>query len=180
MAIATFDDVRRQARYDSDDRAKLAKSMGGKNLFLSHSLSDLQHAKYAVDVLEQNGARVYIDVADAAIASSTSRDVAARLRTAIRECRRLVVLVTENTRTSRWIPWEMGIADAISGGERVALLPLKATASASDLWAQQEYFDLYARVECLHTDGGRMWIVRPPDGSGPYLLSHWIERTQAR
>jgi hypothetical protein len=144
MAIATFDELRYTARHDADDRARLAKSIGGKNLFLSHSLADLPHLKYAVDLLEQNGARVYIDVKDASVANVSAADAAKRLRSAIRETRRLVVLVTENTHTSRWIPWEMGLADAVTsvGADRIALLPLRSSSSASELWAKQEYFEL--------------------------------------
>jgi hypothetical protein len=36
-----------------------------------------------------------------------------RLRKAIQQTRGLAVLVTENTRTSRWLPWEMGAPMAL-------------------------------------------------------------------
>jgi hypothetical protein len=173
MAIATYDELRYQARYDADDRARLAKSITGKNLFLSHSLADLPHLKYAVDLLEQNGARVYIDVRDAAASSVTAAEAAKRLRVAIRDTKRLVVLVTENTHTSRWIPWEMGLADATTGVDRIALLPLRSSTSASELWAKQEYFELYARIE----RSGTSWLVYLPDGN-VRTLSHWLDASK--
>jgi hypothetical protein len=178
MAIATFDDLRNVARYDNEDRVKIAKSLTGKNLFLSHSQSDLQHAKYAMDLLEQNGARVYIDVRDGSLQDASDIDVAKRLRNAIKECKRLVVLVTENTRTSRWVPWEMGLADAVAGIDHLALLPLRASATAAELWAQQEYFNLYARVERHYSAAtGSSWLVRTRDGA--YIgLSQWVERSR--
>jgi hypothetical protein len=179
MAIATFDELRRTARLDAADRERLAKSLGGKNLFLSHSLSDLDHVKYAVDLLEQNGARVYIDVADASIANANATDAAKRLRNAIRETRRLVVLVTENTKTSRWIPWEMGLADATTGVDRIALLPLRSSGTASELWAKQEYFELYARIERYVTGSSTSWIVSMPGGGAQYL-SNWLDNTRPR
>ena len=168
MAIATLDDLRSTARWDSDDRAKLAKSVGGKNIFLSHSQSDLRPAVHAIDILEQHGANVYMDVRDAEIASSSSdREIAMRLRRAIQQTRRLAVLVTENTSTSRWIPWEMGVADGISGPEKVAVFPFRRDSNAASLWAEQEYFELYARVESVRYPPGSapQWIVRIPNGT---------------
>jgi TIR domain len=168
MAIATLEDLRYTARWDSADRVKLAKSIDGKNVFLSHSQSDLRPAEFAVDILEQHGASVYIDVRDAVVASASSdREIAMRLRKAIQQTRRLAVLVTENTSTSRWIPWEMGVADGIGGPGRVALFPFRRDANAPSLWAEQEYFELYARVESLSYPPGSppQWIVRVPNGT---------------
>lgn len=61
----------------------------------------------------------------------------------------------------------MGVADGSWGSERVALLPVKQTATAADLWAHQEYFELYPRIESLRPAGspGPTWIVRVPDGT---------------
>lgn len=156
------------------------KSLTSKNLFLSHSLSDLGPAKAAVNLLEKHGAEVYLDVEDVSIRNSaTSKDIASRLRTAIRHCKRLVVIVTENTQTSRWIPWEMGIADVEFGESRVALLPAKASASASELWVQQEYFDLYARIEprAGTAYAAPAWFVRTSDGNW-LSLNDWLSRTK--
>jgi hypothetical protein len=177
MAIATFDELRHVARYDAEDRFRVAKSIGGKNLFLSHSLSDLQHVKFAVDLLEQNGAKVYVDVRDASVANVSAAEAAKRLRSAIRETKRLVVVATENTHTSRWIPWEMGLADAATGQDRIALLPLRATSSASELWARQEYFELYARIERVASGSSPSWLVYLPDGN-VRTLSHWLDTSK--
>lgn len=174
MSIATFDELRQTARYDSEERAQLAKSITGKNLFLSHSHADFSYLKYAVDLLEQNGARVYIDVRDASVANVSASEAAKRLRSTIRAAGRLVVLVTENTHTSRWIPWEMGLADAAKGPDRIALLPLRASSTASEMRAKQEYFELYARIESFGVPGSApFWFVITPDGK-VHPLSEWI------
>ena len=175
MAIATFDELRSNSPFLSDDRVKLAKSLTSKNLFLSHSLSDTEPARRALALLEQHGATVYLDIEDVGLKSASSADVAGRLRRAIEQCRRLVVIVTENTQTSRWIPWEMGLADAFATPARVALLPLRPSATASELWVKQEYFDLYARIE-RHTSPGEYtpsWAVRAPDGQY-WTLGAWL------
>ena len=126
----------------SEDGVKIAKSIRDKDLFLSHSLSDTSSVRDAVGLLQQHGANVYCDINDAFLAAALFLDVASRLRRAIQTCRRLVVLMTENTHTSRWIPWEVGLADAFATSARVALLPLCSSNSSSELWATQEYFEL--------------------------------------
>ncbi len=90
-----------------------------------------------------------------------------------------MVLVTENTSTSRWIPWEVGLADAFAGTNRVVLFPLRSSASASELWVRQEYFDLYARIE-RHAgppDYRPDWAVRAPGGQY-WTLRGWLDHTK--
>ncbi|MBP8806153.1 MAG: toll/interleukin-1 receptor domain-containing protein [Kofleriaceae bacterium] len=178
MSIATFDELLRNSPTLREDTVKLAKSLASKNLFLSHSLSDLQPAKDALALLESHGATVYLDLEDIGIRSA-SPDVAQRLRKAIETCRRLVVIVTENTQTSRWIPWEVGLCDAFAGTERVALFPLRPSASASELWIRQEYFDLYPRIERHTASYGTQteWAVRNPNGHYSPLAA-WLSQTK--
>jgi hypothetical protein len=181
MAIATFDDLRVFSPYLSDDGVRIAKSRASKNLFLSHSLSDVAPARHAVAVLQEHGASVYIDIEDGGMkAASSSSDIATRLRGAIETCKRLVVIVTENTHTSRWIPWEVGLSDAFNGTGRVALLPLKQSASARELWVNQEYFDLYARIErSVSSDYKPYWSIRMPNGQY-WTLRAWLDHTKPR
>ncbi|MGE0395971.1 MAG: toll/interleukin-1 receptor domain-containing protein [Kofleriaceae bacterium] len=179
MAIATFDELFNDSPYVSDDMVKLAKSLTTKNLFLSHSLADLKHAKWALGILENHGARVYVDVRDAALTSMAVTDIAARLRAVIRECKRLVALVTENTSSSRWIPWEMGLADAVATEDRVALFPLRPASSSSEAWARQEYFALYPRIEreYSYVQSKNTYVVHLPRG-GTCSLSEWLNRSR--
>jgi hypothetical protein len=180
MAIATFDQLRSASPMGESLRLDdVRKSLTSKNLFLSHSLSDLSPAKAAVNMLEKHGADVYLDIEDVSLKGVASKDIATRLRNAIRHCKRLVVIVTENTQTSRWIPWEMGIADVEFGESRVALLPAKASASASEMWVQQEYFDLYARIEPVASSPSATptWLVRTSDGNW-ISLNDWLSRTK--
>lgn len=153
------------------------KSFRDKNLFLSHSLNDLGPARAAVNLLERHGASVYLDVEDASLKSSSPSDIASRLRNAIRSCRRLVVIVTENTQASRWIPWEMGIADVEFGESRVALLPTKEYSFSAEDWAEQAYFNLYARIEPANTDRTATWLVRTSAGKWISLIE-WIQSTK--
>jgi hypothetical protein len=179
MAIATFDELYSDAPFVSDENMRLSKSLSSKNLFLSHSLADAKHARWALGILEQQGARVYLDIRDASLGTMSVTDIASRLRSVIRECKRLVTLVTENTQTSRWIPWEMGLADAVASEERVALFPLRSSSHADQLWARQEYFGLYARIEreYTNTESRYKYVVHLPRG-GTCSLSDWLSRSR--
>ena len=179
MAIATFDELYNDSPFVNDDTVRLAKSLTQKNLFLSHSLLDVKHARWALGILEQSGARVYLDIRDSSLTSMNVTDIAARLRGVIRECKRLVTLVTENTQTSKWIPWEMGLADAVATEERVALFPLRPNASAGELWAKQEYFGLYPRIEREYSymQSKSVYVVHLPRG-GQIPLSDWLNRSR--
>ena len=176
MAVATFDQLRASGGVITEGRIKIATSLASKNLFLSHSHRDIAHLGAALGLLEGYGASVYVDVRDAI--GGDPNQVAERLRKAVVSCRRLVALVTEATSTSRWIPWEMGLADGAAGSTQIALLPLRAT-GADALWAQQEYFDLYGRIEYVTLSGesAPCWAVRDPTDKKFWTLDQWMWRT---
>jgi len=179
MAIATYGQLRASAGAIREGRIKLAKSLADKDLFLSHSRKDEDHVGPALGLLEQHGASVYVDLQDAGIKGLAGPAIADRLRKAVKACRRLVVLVTEETRSSRWIPWEMGLADGVAGSDRVALLPLRPSATVSVLWLNQQYFELYGRIEHVTLQGERnpCWAVRDPSDHKYWRLRSWLERT---
>jgi hypothetical protein len=180
VAIATFDELYRDAPFISDDTVRLAKSLTSKNLFLSHSQHDVALAKWALAILEQAGARVYVDARDGGLSTMSVVQIADRLRSVIRECKRLVVTVTENTQTSKWIPWEMGLGDAVASEERVALFPLRSNANTSEQWARQEYFELYPRIEREYSriSSRYTYFVHLPRSGGSISLSDWLTRSR--
>lgn len=72
----------------------------------------------------------------------------------------------------------MGLADAATGQDRIALLPLRASSSASELWAKQEYFELYARIERVASGSASpSWMVYLPDGN-VRSLSQWLDTSR--
>lgn len=180
MAIATYAQLRGEGGVVAERRVKLARSLAEKDLFLSYSHKDAAHVRPALGLLEQHGANVYVDLQDGGIKGLAGSDIAARLRQTVRRCRRLVVIVSDQTGSSRWIPWEMGLADGIAGSDHVALLPLRPGPSASTLWLNQKYFDLYARIERVTLEGERCWGVRDPSDGKYWRLERWIEITKRR
>lgn len=113
--------------------------------FLSHSTKDDDLVVGATIVLENHGAKVYTDKVDPEMPPYTTEKTASLLKTRIRQTKRFVLLASKNSKESRWVPWELGVADGYKGIPKIALFP-----SADDpndmTWASWEYLGLYPRI----------------------------------
>lgn len=147
-----------------------SRAQAETDVFLSHSHKDADIVGAAVKFLAEQGIRVYVDWMDSGMPSETSPATAARIKQKIVANRKFVLLVTENSRSSKWVPWELGCADGIHGLDHMAILAVEDRAGALK---GSEYLGLYAQVSRA-VDGD--WIVvRPGEGKGPTLAS-WLQR----
>ncbi len=113
--------------------------------FLSHSTKDADLLPAVIRLLEQHGASVYVDKKDEALPPYTSRTTARILRRRIRQSLKFVLFTTRNSKGSRWVPWELGLADGYRRSSNVAILP--GVDKATDTkWAEQEYLGVYDRI----------------------------------
>jgi hypothetical protein len=122
-----------------------ASARTGIKVFLAHSTKDERYLPGVISMLENYVGQVYIDKADSRLPESTNRETAETLRSTISECTRFVLFVTTNSKDSKWVPWELGIADGKKGHQPVALFPA-ANSKDEKQWAQQEYLGLYSRI----------------------------------
>src|SRR6476620_7396646 len=115
---ASYADVQRSYLTEQQKSATInfaaAKTSTNKT-FLAHSSNDVAILPNVIAVLEQHGADVYIDKTDASLPRYTSPQTATTLRSHIRLAKRFIVLATPNSKTSTWVPWELGLADGIKG-----------------------------------------------------------------
>ena len=74
----------------------------------------------------------------------TSGQTAQTLKDRVGQCRTFVLLASENSKHSHWVPWELGIADAEKGLDRIAIFP--AVEAQGDTWPQWEYMALYPKI----------------------------------
>jgi hypothetical protein len=81
------------------------------DVFLFHSSKDKDILPSVISFLSEYGVNVYIDKADEELPSSTSPETGEILKNQIHEARKFIILISENSRYSKWIPWELGIAD---------------------------------------------------------------------
>lgn len=176
--FTTFDDLSRIARgVQAGVLLKEAtRTKTGKTVFLSHSSKDEEYLPAVISILEDHGGHVYVDNEDDRLSSTPNRETAEILRGTVRFCRRFVLFVTTNSKDSRWIPWELGLADGEKGQHPVALFPT-ADKSYEQTWAETEYLGLYQRIvwgqiENVMKDNG--WIVLNHKKNTAVTLRRWL------
>jgi len=130
---------------DAGRSLKAATGSEGKTVFLSHSSADDELLLGVIRVLENHGGKVYVDKKDPALQQMDIFDIANRLRSAVRLCRKFVLLVTPRSKSSTWIPWELGLGDGSNRDVNVALFPSAETAWEQE-WSEQEFLGLYQRM----------------------------------
>lgn len=145
--------------------------------FLSHSSKDKDLVVGAILVLEGHGAKVYIDEVDPEMPPYTNAQTASILKTRISQSRKFVVLTTKNSKESRWVPWELGIADGYKNLPNIALFP--SSESAYDMtWADWEYLGLYHRIVWGKLQGrsDEVWMVLDHRANTAIELSQWLRQ----
>ena len=140
-------------------------------VFLSHSTADDEYVDEIVLFFRDFDAVVYADNYDKSLPKPPSVKTSETLKCRIADTSRFVVLVSPNSRTSRWIPWELGIADGKKGVASIAILPVTPT-GAEDAWTVEEYFGLYPRVKFQKDE----WIVLDPRDKKWWSLTSWLHK----
>lgn len=139
------------------------------SVFLSHSNKDEASLKGVIAFLKSLGADVYIDLNDITLPQKPSQETARKLKEQIKKCSKVIVLVSENSKNSKWIPWEVGIADMNKTPQKIALLP--KTESVSAVWPEQEYMGLYNRI--IQYAG--LWYIQDAETGYKTLLETWLK-----
>lgn len=112
-------------------------------VFLSHSHRDRELVRGFVTLLARLGVQVYVDWQDADMPRVTDRETAERVRTQIGRNEIFFALMTASALASRWVPWEIGIADQRKQYERMWIVPV---ADATGCFEGSEYLQLYQRI----------------------------------
>lgn len=176
MAFLTFNDIQRisNSRDITGSYQRLAKS-DALTVFLSHSSKDDQYVIGVSEFLSNFGARVYSDNGDKRLPATPSPETAQILRDELQQADRVVVMVSENSSKSGWIPWELGMADGHKGVRKIALLPIVNT-SLEEAWASREYLGLYPVIRRGRVQGydQEQWMVDLRANNGCYLLNYWL------
>jgi len=146
------------------------------DVFLSHSSKDKDILPSIINFLSLFGVNVYIDKADKELPKETSTETGEILKNRIREAKKFVVLVSPNSKDSKWIPWELGIADVTKKIENVAILPRVQNISAD--WPKQEYLGLYPRIVNSNFQGQStpVWMVYDHHSNTGIELGEWLKK----
>lgn len=84
--------------------------MTAPKVFISHRQADATRAKKWVDLLTSKGIASYLDVLDPTPQQLNGRAVSKYLHDQLKACTHTLVVFTENTAGSMWMPFEIGIA----------------------------------------------------------------------
>lgn len=171
MAYITESALRRFSteRFAFNEEILLSKSPepGVKSIFLSHSHKDRDLAlglqKLLVKAYRQ---KVFIDWQDSNMPRETNRETATLIKEKIKNLDFFMVLATQSALQSRWVPWEIGVADSRKAIDRIGIIPV---ADDSGKWDGNEYLQLYQRIELAQKD--ELAIFGPENNPGRWLKS---------
>ncbi|WP_380879063.1 hypothetical protein ACFB49_20140 [Sphingomonas sp. DBB INV C78] len=143
--------------------------------FLSHSSRDADILPGAIRILENHGARVYLDKKDPSLPPYTSRDTADILRKRINESKKFILLASNNSKDSRWVPWELGLADGYKNPRNAAIFP-SVDKQTEIAWTEQEYLGIYDRIVFGDLNGKpkKVWMVLNQKKNTATELSDWL------
>lgn len=129
-------------RYDNDGRQlKVA------TVFISHKHDELTELKGIIGFLQKTyGVKVYIDSRDSTMPSKTSGKTAETLKVRIKQCRKFILLATNEAINSKWCNWELGYGDAHKFSTNIALFPLKPKGKYDYEYSGNEYLSIYPYI----------------------------------
>lgn len=169
------DNLSLQERTNIRKRAEERSPSG--TAFLSHSSKDQDILPGIIQILENHGATVYIDKKDPSLLPYTSKDTAFTLKNRIGQSKKFVLLATENSKDSRWVPWELGVADGYKSFDNIAIFPVLED-TMNDSWTNWEYLGLYDRVVWRKFKGKEKdeWMVWDRRDNTARALAEWFAK----
>ncbi len=135
----------RKSRYISLDSI----SYDSFDIFLSHSYSDREIIPALKKTLEGYGFSVYVDwITDHLLSrNNITKETAAVLQKRMKQSKCLIYATSENSSTSKWMPWELGYFDGIKD-KMVGILPVKRQGNNfEDDFKGEEYLGLYYYID---------------------------------
>ena len=134
------------------------------DVFLSHSSAEPEEIVLGVKLLlEDRSLSVYVDkYGDPQMSPAhVSRETARVLRSRMRNSQILLYIHSAYSKTSRWMPWELGFFDGLKG--KVGVVPV--TKNQEENFKGEEYLSLYPYVDLdkgCRTNIDYLWICESP------------------
>jgi hypothetical protein len=160
-------------------KQKVASFGDAFDIFLSHSFNDKKIVAGVLKLLTDLGLKVYVDwVIDPQMdRNNISLATADKLRIRMRQSKSLIFLHSENSKNSKWMPWELGYFDGFRGN--IAILPISNDENKSI--EGQEYIGIYPYIDSV---GASLFVNGRSTSNDKFkiqpitylTLEQWIER----
>lgn len=141
------------------------------DVFISHSSHDVEFIKKVLLFLKNdkgvNGA--YVDWLDPDMTHETNAQTAINLKDRIKNAKKVIYVVTQESLKSAWCSWEIGYADCSKGINDIAILAIKPN---NGRWKKQEYLQQYPWIS--YDIREHQFMVTNPNGNKKTLYD-WLK-----
>lgn len=143
---------------------------GGFEVFVSHSSADNDFIRKVLLFLKyaKGGVNGNVDWQDSKLQHPTDAQTAKRLKDRIRNSRKMIYVVTNDSLKSVWCSWELGFADRDKGVDNVAILAVKPN---NGRWKHNEYLQQYPWISY---ENNLFHVVKPNGEIIP--LHEWLTK----
>lgn len=164
-----------QTRILNESYNQFSAKKANYDLFLSHSYLDKDLVLTLVQLFTNAGYYVYVDWIDDVQLDRNNVTVATAnfIKSRIKQCKGLSYISTSNIVSSKWCPWELGIADGLYSG-KACILPVL---NQGDSYNGQEYLKLYPYIEYARRSGDNVydfWVYDQKKSDEYIVLSDWL------
>lgn len=148
------------------------------DVFLSHSSAEPEEILLGIRaMLEDRGLKVYVDKYSdpQLLPDKVTPETAEILRGRMHQSSTLLYVYSPHSKTSRWMPWELGFFDALKGA--IGIIPV--THNQEETFKGEEYLNLYPYVDVatmVNTTEKRLWINKSYNVYA--LLDGWVKGTK--
>lgn len=158
-----------------------SKNLTQFDIFLSHSYKDKAYIKGLFLELTSMGYSVYVDwIIDSHLnRQNVDKHTVSHIRKRMRQSKALIYATSENSSTSKWMPWELGYMDGET--QKCAILPI--TDYEKSVFIGQEFLSVYPYItkEAVNrlvqhnfSDDKTIWVNENVNNYTP--LKSWITK----
>ncbi len=123
-------------------------------IFLSHSHKDKKLVEGLIELFAEQGIYIYVDWNDSNMPRITNKKTAKEIKKTINELKLFCFLATKNGLSSKWCPWELGVADSLK--KRIFIIPV---IDRNGQFKGNEYLQIYERFELISPE--KYYILEP-------------------
>ena len=158
-----------------EQKDKNGKKSSEASLYLSYAFLDKKIVKKTAEIFKMLHKNIQVDMMEKTMSETTTIHLSRTVKNKIIKNDKFVLLATSTSIFSKWINWELGIADCYKANEdKIVILPV---VDKDSRWLGEVYFKLYPRIERIERNSSikatEEFRVVYPNGSKK-LLKDWL------